>query len=35
VSLGGAYGLQPVKHGVQRITAGTMLVLGLTFDEYR
>jgi hypothetical protein len=35
VSIGGAYGLQPVKHGVERITAGTRLVLGLPFHEYR
>jgi hypothetical protein len=35
VSIGGAYGLQPVKHGVRRITAGTRLVLGLPFHEYR
>jgi hypothetical protein len=35
VSIGGAYGLQPVKHGVQRITCGTRLVLGLPFHEYR
>jgi uncharacterized protein len=35
VSIGGAYGLQPVKHGVNPITAGTRLVLGLPFHEYR
>jgi len=35
VPIGGAYGLQPVKHGAQRITAGTRLVLGLPFHEYR
>jgi hypothetical protein len=35
VPIGGAYGLQQVKHGVQRITAGTRLVLGLPFHEYR
>jgi Flp pilus assembly protein TadD len=35
VSIGGAYGLQPVKHGVQRITAGSRIVLGVPFHEYR
>lgn len=35
VPIGGAYGLQPVKHGVGRITAGSRLVLGVPFHEYR
>jgi hypothetical protein len=35
VPIGGVYGLQQVKHGVQPITAGTRLVLGLPFHEYR
>jgi hypothetical protein len=35
VSVGGAYGLQPVKHGVTSITAGVRYVLGVPFHEYR
>lgn len=35
VSIGGAYGLHPVKHGVSKITSGRRLVLGLPFHEYR
>jgi hypothetical protein len=35
VAVGGAYGLQPVKHGVTQITDGTRLVLGVPFHEYR
>lgn len=35
VRVGGAYGLQPVKHGVKEITAGTRVVLGVPFHEYR
>jgi hypothetical protein len=35
VAVGGVYGLQPVKHGVAPITAGTRLVLGVPFHEYR
>jgi uncharacterized protein len=35
VRVGGSYGLQPVKHGVAPITAGTRLVLGIPFHEYR
>jgi hypothetical protein len=35
VRIGGAYGLQPVKHGVNRITHGARLVLGVPFHEYR
>jgi len=33
--IGGAYGLQPVKHGVTEITAGERVVLGVPFHEYR
>jgi hypothetical protein len=35
VRVGGAYGLQPVKHGAARVTAGTRVVLGVPFHEYR
>jgi hypothetical protein len=35
VPIGGAYGLQPVKHGVTRIDAGTRLVRGVPFHECR
>jgi hypothetical protein len=35
VCVGGAHGLQPVKHGVRPITEGTRLVLGVPFHEYR
>jgi uncharacterized protein len=35
VPIGGVYGLQPVKHGVTPITAGTRVVLGVPFHEYR
>lgn len=35
VCVGGAHGLQPVKHGVSEITHGTRLVLGVPFHEYR
>ena len=35
VCVGGAYGLQPVKHGVAPITAGMRYVLGVPFHEYR
>ena len=35
VHIGGAYGLQPVKHGVSPITQGTRFVLGVPFHEYR
>jgi uncharacterized protein len=35
VPVGGVYGLQPVKHGVTPITAGTRYVLGVPFHEYR
>jgi uncharacterized protein len=35
VPIGGLYGLQPVKHGVARITAGARYVLGVPFHEYR
>lgn len=35
VPIGGAHGLQPVKHGVTQITAGFRFVLGVPFHEYR
>lgn len=35
VRVGGAYGLQPVKHGVNRIIEGSRVVLGVPFHEYR
>lgn len=35
VRVGGVYGLQPVKHGVAPISAGTRFVLGVPFHEYR
>jgi hypothetical protein len=34
VRTGGAVGLQPVRHGVAPITAGTRFVLGVPFHEY-
>jgi hypothetical protein len=33
--VGGVYGLQPVKHGAARVTAGIRFVLGVPFHEYR
>src|SRR5262249_15705681 len=35
VKVGGAYGLQPVKHGVKPISAGWRFVLGVPFHQYR
>jgi uncharacterized protein len=35
VRVGGTYGLQPVKHGLTPIAAGTRFVLGVPFHEYR
>jgi hypothetical protein len=35
VRVGDVYGLQPVKHGAARVTAGTRFVLGVPFHEYR
>jgi uncharacterized protein len=35
VPIGGAYGLQPVKHGMAPLTAGSRTVLGVPFHEYR
>jgi hypothetical protein len=35
VRVGDIYGLQPVKHGVSRIAAGTRFVLGVPFHKYR
>ena len=33
--VGGVFGLQAVKHGVNEITEGTRVVLGVPFHEYR
>jgi hypothetical protein len=35
VKVGGVFGLQPVQHGVTEITAGSRMVLGIPFHEYR
>ena len=35
VRVGDLYGLQPVKHGAARVTAGVRFVLGVPFHEYR
>jgi hypothetical protein len=35
VPIGGVYGLQPVKHGAATVLAGTRLVIGVPFHEYR
>jgi hypothetical protein len=35
VRVGGAYGLQPVMHGVTTIQAGERVVLGVPFHDYR
>jgi Tfp pilus assembly protein PilF len=35
VRIGGAYGLQPVKHGMAPLTAGSRTALGIPFHEYR
>jgi hypothetical protein len=35
VPIGGAYGLQPVKHGMAPLTVGSRTVLGVPFHEYR
>jgi hypothetical protein len=35
VRIGGAYGLQPVKHGMAPLTEGERMALGLPFHEYR
>jgi uncharacterized protein len=35
VRVGDIYGLQPVKHGAARVTAGSRFVLGVPFHEYR
>ena len=34
VPIAGIYGLQPVKHGVDHVVAGTRYVLGVPFHEY-
>jgi hypothetical protein len=35
VQIGGAYGLQPVKHGMAPIASGSRMALGVPFHEYR
>jgi hypothetical protein len=35
VRIGGAYGLQAVKHGLAQLTEGSRTVLGIPFHEYR
>jgi hypothetical protein len=35
VRVGGAYGLQPVKHGMAPLTSGSRTALGVPFHEYR
>jgi hypothetical protein len=35
VRIGGAYGLQEVKHGMAPLTSGGRMVLGVPFHEYR
>jgi hypothetical protein len=35
VPIAGAFGLQPVKHGMAKLTAGSRTVLGVPFHEYR
>jgi uncharacterized protein len=35
VGVGGAYGLQKVRHGTERVTAGTLFVLNVPFHEHR
>jgi hypothetical protein len=35
IAVGGAYGLQKVRHGTERVTAGTRFVLNIPFHEHR
>ena len=35
VSIGGAFGLQSVKHGASQVTSGERFVFGMPFHEYR
>ena len=35
VLIGGAYGLQGVKHGLAPLTAGSRTALGIPFHEHR
>jgi hypothetical protein len=35
VPVGGVYGLKPVKHGLNRITAGSRYALGVPFHDFR
>ena len=34
VRIGGVYGLQPVKHGLNRIAAGTRYAIGIPFHDF-
>ncbi len=34
VCVGGAYGLMPVKHGLNRIASGTRYAIGIPFHEF-
>lgn len=34
VQIGGAWGLKPVKHGMNRIETGSRIALGIPYHEY-